>query len=119
MPSVLIERRVERRLVVWTGSTTSDPVEIEPGAGFNIFVPAEFAGSQLTVLAYVKRDPERRYPTRADVAIDAYRTYSASAVAVTANTVADLTGMNLFGLDNIKFVSDSSETCIGELIIAR
>lgn len=113
-----IERKVERRMVKWRSSTDSDPVEIQPGAGFNLYVPSTFAGTGVTIKALVKRAIDPGDIVAGEEQIDDYKAYSAAAIAVTADTVIDLTAFQLFGLDKIKFVSTASENCTGELILA-
>lgn len=100
-----LNRPYQSRPITWSGSVNSSEIVIEGGSSFNIYVDDDFAGSQVSVLAFVD-DATGFVP------------YSATAVAVTAGEVTDLTAMNLFGIRKVKFVSDATETCTGRILYA-
>jgi hypothetical protein len=114
--SVNINRPFEKRLVKWRGGTESEPVKLLPGAAWNLYVPASFAGTSITVKALVDRDIDDSATDEAP--IKDYKTYDGAAVAITPDQVHDLTAMNLFGLSTVKFVSNATETCTGELMLS-
>lgn len=104
-----IERRQETKIVRWSGSTSSQAIRLAPAAGWNLYLPSTFAGTSLTVQCHIVIPDEN---------VDAWVQYEVSALSVTANRVVDLTALNLFGLDEIRLVSDATETCVGQLLMA-
>lgn len=111
--SVNINRPHEVRLVRWRNSTESDPVNLLPGAAWNLYIPDGFNGSQVTILAYVERDIND--PETSEGPVKAFRPYDNGVLAVQEDQMHDLTNNNLFGLSQVVFKSDAVETCTGEV----
>jgi hypothetical protein len=114
--SVSIHRPHERRLVKWRNSATSDPVQLVPGAAWNLYVPGTFAGTQVQILAKVMRDIDD--PVTEETIIDEFKVYNNGLVTITPDIIHDLTELSLFGLDFVKFESDETENCTGELLLS-
>ncbi len=111
-----IYRPFERRLVTWRGSTDSNEIVLT-GAAYNLYIPSTFAGTSISVKALVRR--QINDSVTGEAPIEAYKTYQVTSLDVTAGVdrVYDLTSLNLFGLEKIKFVSSASETCTGEVML--
>jgi len=100
-----IERKSYAKNITWSGATDSAAVDGLGGASaFHLYLPATFAGTALTFKAKVGSAYYLVHNNGADLTV----TVAAAKVNVLP---AELFG----GFDAGKFVSDQSETCVGEL----
>ena len=103
------EKRRQVRQVTWDGDTKSEPVKIEPGGYFSIYLPAAFTGTQLTFESL--EDDGTWTPI--------YFDNGTSSVALTSRVTNPgrncLPSELLAGFDVIRLVSSASETVVGWL----
>lgn len=104
-----LERTGVRKSITWSGSTDSNAITLDgQSAGLQLILPAAFTGTTLTY----------KTKTKAGTWIPVHKDGAAveDTVAGSAATCNVLNVAGLFGLQDLKIVSDQTETCEGELI---
>lgn len=95
-----IERGIEKKTVTWAGGTDSTPISIEGiNAMMSIVLPAAFSGTKLSY----------KVPDGAGGWTPLYSGGTLVETAVT-NPGCNVLDSALFAVDQVKFVSDASET---------
>lgn len=115
---MLTERQFSRRTVKWRGSTNSEPIDIRGTSAWKLFVPSTYAGASISVQVYVERSVNSDDPVAGEDQIDDWMTYDNGTITLAKGQVMDLSGNNLDGVEKIRFVSNLSETCTGELQVS-
>lgn len=102
----MLERRTQPRTVTWTSNATSNEISIDGfSSGLQLFLPAEFAGAAIT---YETKTPAGDW-------VEVHSAGSAVSDTVTADACNKLSAGDLFGLRQIRLVSDETETCSATL----
>jgi len=97
------------RSVIWAGSTTSDAVAIDAASsGLRLELPPGFAGSTISVLELTPAGDWAPVHAGGQLLESAVKTGAAG-----VNALVELG--ELLGLVDAKFVSDATETCVGNL----
>lgn len=115
---MITERMHSRRTVKWRGSVNSDPIDIKGTSAWKLFVPSTYAGTSIAIQVFVERSVDANDPVAGEDRIDGWKDYDTGTITLAKDEVMDLTDNNLAGIDRIRFVSNASETCTGELQVS-
>lgn len=115
---MITERMHSRRAVKWRGSVNSDPIDISGTSAWKLFVPSTYAGTSIDIQVFVRRSVDSDDPVAGENQIDDWKDYDGGSITLAKDDVMDLTANNLAGIEKIRFVSDASETCTGELQVS-